>query len=73
MEDIRTPIEMLGELLTEMTARAMEAERQRDEALKSSDDWYHHWQAKDQQLKEVEAKLSAEIAEHQALRETFRA
>ena len=72
MEDIRTPIQLMGDLLVEMTARAMEAERQRDEALRSSDDWYHHWKRRDDDAKEAEAKLAAEIAEHQALRDSFR-
>lgn len=53
----KTPIEIMADALAEMTARAIEAERQRDEALKSSDDWYRNWQNKAAQLKEAEAKI----------------
>lgn len=68
----KNPIELVTELLGTMTARAVETERQRDEAEKSSDEWYHNWQAKDAALKEAEAKLSAEIAEHQNTRQKLR-
>ena len=53
----KTPIELMADLLAEMTARAIEAERQRDEALKSSDDWYKNWQRQSAKLKETEALL----------------
>lgn len=71
-EKQKSPIELLTELLATMTARAVEAERQRDEALKSSDEWYHNWQNKDAALKEAEAKLHDEIAEHQSTRQQLR-
>lgn len=64
-EQIKSPIEMLTDLLGEMTARALEAERQRDEALKSSDEWYQNWQRKDAQLKEVEEALKLEKENHE--------
>lgn len=41
-EKIKSPIELMADLLATMTARAVEAERQRDEAQKSSDEWYQH-------------------------------
>lgn len=68
----KTPIELMAELLATMTARAVEAERQRDEATKSSNEWYQNWQRKDTQLKETEAKLAAEIEEHQNTRKALR-
>lgn len=68
----KTPIELMAELLATMTARAVEAERQRDEATKSSNEWYQNWQRKDAQLKETEAKLAAEIEEHQSTRRALR-
>lgn len=68
----KTPIELMAELLATMTARAVEAERQRDEATKSSNEWYQNWQRKDAQLKETEAKLAAEIEEHQNTRKALR-
>jgi len=71
-EKSKSPIELMADLLATMTARAVEAERQRDEAQKSSDEWYQHWQDKDSALKEAEAKLADEIAEHQATRQQLR-
>ena len=68
----KSPIELMAELLANMTARAVEAERERDEAQKSSDDWYKNWQTKDAALKEAEAKLLAEIGEHQETRRQLR-
>ena len=52
-EKTKTPIELMADLLATMTARAIEAERQRDEAEKSSDEWYQNWQTKDAALKEL--------------------
>lgn len=71
-EKTKTPIELMADLLATMTARAIEAERQRDEAEKSSDEWYQNWQTKDAALKESEAKLRAEIGEHQETRRQLR-
>ena len=71
-EKTKTPIELMADLLATMTARAIEAERQRDEAEKSSDEWYQNCQAKDAALKEAEAKLRAEIGEHQETRRQLR-
>lgn len=59
----KTPIELMADLLAEMTARATEAERQRDEAKQSSDDWYQRWKDKDEQLKKTESKLEETAAE----------
>ena len=71
-KETKSPIELVTELLAIMTARAVEAERQRDEAQKSADEWYQNWQRKDAELKEAEAKLHAEIGEHQETRRQLR-
>lgn len=71
-KETKSPLDLVTELLAVMTARAVESERQRDEAQKSADEWYHNWQRKDAELKEAEAKLTAEIAEHQNTRQQLR-
>lgn len=71
-ETKKNPIQLVTELLAEMTARAVEAERQRDEAQKSSDEWYAYYQKKTEELKEMEAKLAAETEEHQKTRQQLR-
>ena len=71
-ENRPSPIQSLTDLLAEMTTRAVEAERQRDEAQKRSDEWYAYYQRKDGELKETEAKLAAEIEEHQKTRQQLR-
>lgn len=57
-KETKSPINLMADLLAAMTARAMEAERERDEAKKRADDWYMSWQRKDEQLREKEAKLA---------------
>lgn len=71
-ETKKNPIQSVTDLLAEMTARAVEAERQRDEAQKSSDEWYAYYQKKTEELKELEAKLAAETEEHQKTRQQLR-
>ena len=71
-ETKKNPIQLVTELLAEMTARVVEAERQRDEAQKSSDEWYAYYQKKTEELKELEAKLAAETEEHQKTRQQLR-
>lgn len=71
-ETKKNPIWLVTELLAEMTARVVEAERQRDEAQKSSDEWYAYYQKKTEELKEQEAKLAAETEEHQKTRQQLR-
>ena len=71
-ETKKNPIWLVTELLAEMTARVVEAERQRAEAQKSSDEWYAYYQKKTEELKELEAKLAAETEEHQATRQQLR-
>ena len=71
-ETKKNPIWLVTELLAEMNARVVEAERQRDEAQKSSDEWYAYYQKKTEELKELEAKLAAETEEHQKTRQQLR-
>lgn len=58
-ETKKNPIQLVTELLAEMTARVVEAEQQRDEAQKNSDEWYAYYQKKDAELKETAEKLAA--------------
>lgn len=71
-ETKKNPIQLVTELLAEMTARVVEAEQQRDEAQKSSDEWYAYYQKKTEELKELEAKLAVETEEHQKTRQQLR-
>ena len=71
-ETKKNPIQLVTELLAEMAARVVEAEQQRDEAQKSSDEWYAYYQKKTEELKELEAKLAAETEEHQKTRQQLR-
>lgn len=71
-ENKNHPVRKLTALLADLIIQQVETERQLKEANKSSDDWYQNWQRKDAQLKETEAKLAAEIEEHQRTREALR-
>lgn len=54
--NIKNPIEILTETLAVMTERAVEAERQRDEAINSSNEWFAFYPKKDEELgREMEA------------------
>ena len=53
----KSPIDLLTELLGEMTARATEAERQRDIAEKNARDWYEYHQRKEAELKEKNERI----------------
>lgn len=71
-ENRNHPVRKLTDLLADLIIQQVETERQLKEANKNSDDWYQNWQRKDSQLKETEAKLAAEIEEHQRTREALR-
>ena len=68
LDQIKDPVHQLSYLLGVMTSRAVEAERQRDEAQKSSDEWYQNWQRKDGQFKAVEDALKREVEAHEKTR-----
>ena len=66
-EEIKSPVQLMADLLGQLAERVAEAERQRNEAIRSSDEWYQHWQTKDAQLKaandriaELEAQLGSQ-------------
>lgn len=65
------PIDLIAEALAKMTAHAIESDRQRDTAKEDAANWYEHYQRKDAQLRETEAKLEAEITEHQKTRQAL--
>lgn len=75
-ENTKTPIELLTDMLAAMTARAIEAEHQRDQAKERADEWYKHYLRKDADHKETQGLLDAEIKAHQKttadLEEAFR-
>ena len=68
MNEKTTPIGRMADLLAEMTERAMEAERQRDAAKEDAENWYQHYQNKDEKLADMKAVLDARIAENEVLR-----
>lgn len=71
-ENRNHPVRKLTDLLADLIIQQVETERQLKEETKNKDEWYQNWQRKDSQLKEAEAKLAAEIEEHQRTREALR-
>lgn len=63
----KNPIEILTETLATMTARAVEAERQRDEAIASSNEWFALYQKKDAELGREKEAHAATKKEYQEL------
>lgn len=61
----KTPIELVTDLLAAMTARATEAEKERDELKARGLDWYKSWERADKAHKEVQVALAAEIEAHE--------
>lgn len=57
-EEIKSPVQLMADLLGQLAERVAEAERQRDEARRSSDEWYQHWQTKDAQLKAANNRIA---------------
>jgi hypothetical protein len=68
-------VDVLTEALAETSKRALEAERQRDEAKLKEMEWYQNYRSKDKEMQDVKGKLAAEIENHemthQALREAL--
>lgn len=71
-ENKNHPIRQLTNHLSDLIIRLLDTERELAAARQSSEEWYQNWQRKDAQLKEAEAKLAAEIEEHQRTREALR-
>ena len=67
-ETTKTPVELLTALLAEMTERAIEAERQRDKANESIDQWYRLYMGMEEKLKEAEKSLQNRTKENEELR-----
>ena len=57
-ENKNHPVRLLTNLLSDLIIRLSETERQLDEARKSSDEWYQHWQPKDAQLKAANDRIA---------------
>ena len=57
-ENKNHPVRLLTNLLSDLIIRLSETERQLDEARKSSDDWYQHWQTKDAQIKAANDRIA---------------
>lgn len=58
------PIELLTDLLNAMTLRAIEAERQRDEAKAEASEWYGHYQTQKNRLIDTQRKLEEFIKKY---------
>lgn len=52
-----TPIELMAQLLANMTERAMNAERERDAERENSNEWYHLYKSKGEELSAVKTEL----------------
>ena len=70
---IKTPVELLTDLLSNMTQRAIQAEAERDAEKKRADEWYQYYRSKEAELDEVVAELAAEVKENANLRATVNA
>lgn len=68
-------VDILTDALAETTKRAIEAERERDEAKLKELEWYQHYKSKDKELQDTKGRLAAEYENHevthQALREAL--
>ncbi len=72
MNETKSVISTLTDTLAEVSARAMAAENELKQLKDSESSWYEHWQRKDAEAKDLSAKLSAEIEEHQNTRAALR-
>lgn len=54
----------LAEMLATVTARAIRAEQEKEEALKQAAEWYKRWEAKNAEIEKLKADLAAEKEEH---------
>lgn len=57
-------VDVLTQALAETAKRAIEAERQRDEAKLKEMEWYQNYRSKDKELQDAKGRLSAEIENH---------
>ncbi len=70
-QQTKNALEILSEALAAITARAMDAERERDEAKAEARSWYEYYEQKNEALKEAESKLADEIAKNDITRQTL--
>ena len=70
-EKPKSPVERLTDALADMSILAIEMEQERDEARERENEWYQAYLRKDEQLKETQAKLAAEIEEHRKTLQDF--
>ncbi len=63
--EAKSAVEILGTALAEMMARAWEAERLLKEEKARADEWYKRWCRKDEESKELQTALAAEIKGHE--------
>lgn len=61
----KSAVEILGTAFAEMMKRAWEAERQAKEEKARADEWYKRWCRKDEDCKELQTALAAEIKGHE--------
>ena len=67
------PIQLVIALLSEMTDRATEAERERDEQKKRADEWYQHYCTKSAMCKDLQDKLALEREDHRITKKALEA
>ena len=65
----KNPVQMLANLLAEMTDRCIKAEQERDAQKERADRWYESWQKADEDLKATRLKLTNALADQIELRE----
>lgn len=58
-------IYIVTKALADVTARAIQAEREVIKAQRESAEWYSNWQRKNAELEDVKGRLAAEIENHQ--------
>ena len=63
--EAKSAVEILGVALAEMMKRAWEAERLLKEEKARADEWYKRWCRKDEESKELQTALAAEIKGHE--------
>ncbi len=57
-------VDVLTQAMAETAKRAIEAERQRDEAKLKELEWYQNYRSKDKELQDAKGRLAAEIENH---------
>lgn len=58
-------IYIVTKALADVTARAIQAEREVIKAQREAAEWYANWQRKSSELEDVKGRLAAEVENHQ--------